>query len=758
MCIGRRSTKAREPSSPIQAPHPANNIDDDLSSAFQSLSVHSVPDKTTTSIQHIQVIPTPLPTPPPSNPSFPPSKIPTFPRSQPPTCPHCGWIPKYRNTVLPSNPNGNADRPYYICVKCKENSANSSPDGRTKTSRQRDKPGWISWDDKIGIHHKNRPCFCGYASRQDRAGVDSYYPGGGFWTCALGACDYLSFRKDGLTIREAQKKGFENYDDGFEPWLLRTLPGRITFASLAAVELNLTVFKESDWRDHIGSICKQSMADSDSDEDLKRAIQLSLQSVEPQVKASGVQVQRNIINFDSDDETKTDESDTEIRGQKKDLPEPEVVSVAASTGMLGLDRKAMEQDRLARKRKASISPPPPRKVARHIDSTPKFLTSRSTAEKVLLDKQSTLHALPSHASPPALTFPKGTVKKTWLFGYPRQGDDIKIEEILQKNDLGIAVLSSFQWDVEWLLRKLNTKTTQVVLVMQADTAEIKAQYRQETASMPNLRLCFPSMEGQINCMHSKLMLLSYPSHLRIVVPTANLVPYDWGETGVMENMVYLIDLARLPTPQPTSQQKMTDFSDDLIYFLQAMGLDQSIIDSLYHFDFSATRDLAFVHTIGGAHTGDDEPWRRTGYCGLGRAISRLGLASNDQQALDINYVTSSIGSLNLEFLSTLYLAARGDDGTKEYYEWRNVTLGKKAKDYSTQMKRKADAQEQLRKEIDEGFRIYFPSQETVKASKGGPGCGGTICFQRKWWESSTFPRQLMRDCKSRRGGALMHNK
>lgn len=41
-------------------------------------------------------------------------------------------------------------------------------------------------------------------------------------------------------------------------------------------------------------------------------------------------------------------------------------------------------------------------------------------------------------------------------------------------------------------------------------------------------------------MHSKLMLLSHPNHLRIVVPSANLVPYDWGETGVMENVRQLL--------------------------------------------------------------------------------------------------------------------------------------------------------------------------------------------------------------------------
>ena len=37
-------------------------------------------------------------------------------------------------------------------------------------------------------------------------------------------------------------------------------------------------------------------------------------------------------------------------------------------------------------------------------------------------------------------------------------------------------------------------------------------------------------------MHSKLQLLKYPEYLRIVIPTGNLVPYDWGESGVMENV------------------------------------------------------------------------------------------------------------------------------------------------------------------------------------------------------------------------------
>lgn len=37
------------------------------------------------------------------------------------------------------------------------------------------------------------------------------------------------------------------------------------------------------------------------------------------------------------------------------------------------------------------------------------------------------------------------------------------------------------------------------------------------------------------------MLLFYAERLRIVVPSANLVPYDWGEKGgTMENVCELV--------------------------------------------------------------------------------------------------------------------------------------------------------------------------------------------------------------------------
>lgn len=467
------------------------------------------------------------------------------------------------------------------------------------------------------------------------------------------------------------------------------------------------------------------MDTSDEDEDLKKAIALSLQEQESQTLAD-----KEIIDLDSAGG---------IPNAPVTVPPPSTPTLN-SHSFLGLDRKAMEQERLARKRKASISPPPPRKAMKESASS----TTRPSNLKLTQNMEPSTGA----GGPPYLG---GTVKKTWAFGHERK-DDIKIEEVLQRNHLNLAVLSSFQWDVGWLFNKLDTTTTQLYFVMQAKDDATKRQYEMETSSMANLRLCFPSMEGQINCMHSKLMLLSYPTHLRVVIPTANLVPYDWGETGVMENMVFLIDLPRKPDDQHTPITELTAFGKDLIYFLQAMGLEDTVVQSVHKYDFSKTKDLAFVHTIGGAHVGD-EARSRTGYCGLGRAVRQLGLDTH--KSLKIDFVTSSVGSLNIGFLTTLYLAAQGDDGLMEY-DWRNP---KKTKAKSSGIDKEAkDFQDQVENDVNKDFRIYFPTRDTVVASKGGAPCGGTICFQSKWYDSPTFPRHLLRDCKSQRKGMLMHNK
>ena len=201
------------------------------------------------------------------------------------------------------------------------------------------------------------------------------------------------------------------------------------------------------------------MSTSDDDEDLRQAIALSLQD---QLNGPGLTLKEAIeLDSETEDEDEAahtaDDMDRGVHNRIADSPQYDVEAAtgesagkltgsegsnpASSLSFLGIDRKKMEQERLARKRRVSISPPPPRKI-------PKTSPGASIQAS---DRQ-----LDS-----CKNFPRGTVKKTWAFGCPRTSEDIKLEEVLQRQDLNLAVLSSFQWDVEWLLAKIDTRSMSV---------------------------------------------------------------------------------------------------------------------------------------------------------------------------------------------------------------------------------------------------------------------------------------------------------
>jgi hypothetical protein len=192
--------------------------------------------------------------------------------------------------------------------------------------------------------------------------------------------------------------------------------------------------------------------------------------------------------------------------QAKTVPEKNktLVSTPTTFGILqGLDRKKMERERLLRvnkrKRKSSQSPPQsPRRDTQRVKSTesniqeniqklqilPEHSTSISKADKtvgeLILNNGNRRYDVISFQGQQALNtsgvqFPDGVVKKTWAYGFPRQ-NDIKLEEVLQKETLQIAILSAFQVEPEWVARKLKLDT-KVIWVLQAQTdAEVSLKY------------------------------------------------------------------------------------------------------------------------------------------------------------------------------------------------------------------------------------------------------------------------------------------
>ncbi|KAL6885362.1 phospholipase D/nuclease [Trichoderma longibrachiatum] len=393
-----------------------------------------------------------------------------------------------------------------------------------------------------------------------------------------------------------------------------------------------------------------------------------------------------------------------------------------------LDRRAMEQERLERLAKQKRSPanedndtdddvveiPPPKRQATTSTSVAKGKESKMT-------KSMPAPASASLAAPnSSLPYPNGTVKRTWARGLARTGDDITIEEVFQKDQLELALLSSFQWDEEWMLSKLDISKTKLLLLA---FAKDEAQKNQMRGNVPaNIKFCFPPMYG-VGAMHSKLQLLKYPNRLRVVIPTGNLVPYDWGETGVMENMVFLIDLPRLENPA-TTPQSPTAFYTELVYFLQATGVGDKMVASLSNYDFSKTSDIAFVHTI----------------------VAALGLATSSPIEVDL---LASCCNLHSLCSGNALLTAKGRNGIEDFKSRSGGT--------SSRSKAAKKPDEAALKELQERFRIYFPTERTVAGSRGGRNAGGTICVQAKWWRSPTFPTELVRDVIAR-DRLLVHSK
>ena len=372
------------------------------------------------------------------------------------------------------------------------------------------------------------------------------------------------------------------------------------------------------------------MISSDDEENLRRAIELSLEDA-PASSSS-----KNIVDLTSDLEDDEDDEDlrraiamslhenpkglaydsamgpqngpsryassASVKGEQIAQPEEEVLTTPLSQslnafGIPGLNRRALEQERIARlrKRKRSTSPDRPSKLV--------------PREPVVQPTEPKSNEPPKPHYIPGIQYPKGTFKRTWAYQHPRT-NDIRLEEIFQTSTLKIAVLSSFQFEDIWLFNKINPFKIKHYWIMSAKGDDVQEKLNQELIASGNtgLKLHFPPMHGQIHSMHSKLMLLFNKDHLRVVVPTANMIQPDWGETGrdpmkvgtwqpaVMENSLFLIDLPRHPE-HVLPKQLETSFGKELVSFLEAQKVTQNVIDGLGKFDFSGTSGFAFVHSM-----------------------------------------------------------------------------------------------------------------------------------------------------------------
>jgi hypothetical protein len=313
-------------------------------------------------------------------------------------------------------------------------------------------------------------------------------------------------------------------------------------------------------------------ADSDEDDDMRRAIALSLREVK-RPSSREHHAERSI--------SATSSAIGKRRNSTVFIPKATSPTERRTSFISTTDRATMEKERLARlskrKRESSMDLP---------------------------SKRTTASGTPESSQCTTLQYPRGAIKRTFATKYPRT-DDISIDEVLQADTINIAVISSFMWDAEWLHRKLNPLAVKQIWIMNAKGQDLQQRWVDDMkdTGVPNLRLHFPPMDGMIQSMHSKIMLLFGKEKLRVVVSTANMTPIDWGEVkykhepGLMENSVFLVDLPRRHDGAVGEKDSLTAFGKELIYFLEKQEVEKRVIDGVLKFDFSQTNHLGFVHAM-----------------------------------------------------------------------------------------------------------------------------------------------------------------
>jgi len=548
------------------------------------------------------------------------------------------------------------------------------------------------------------------------------------------------------------------------------------------------------------------------DEDLKMAIAMSLQSQHNSPGLKSTTIDTRADRFNTSDVKQAIALPLQSRvvvadsSQKHDEPEQKAAlpPAQALVGILGLNRKAMEAERLARlKRKRGMDGQSPSPPSRRI-SPPPLRRAAAASASANSRQPFTTTGVPSDNP---FSFPNPRVLLT---SHPSRHSSSGLEAISFRDvvsppssnySLKSVLASSFIVDFDWLLPHFNTATTKFIFVLHAQNDQHRRLLQQDFAGVPNVRLVMPEHLGGGGNMHSKIMLLFFKDDsseiseeiCRVVVPSANLTPADWGVGGVMENVAFVVDL---PSQKATSiAQIETQFKKEVQKQIRAMDVPEDVLRKLENFNFSATRNVGFVHSMSGsralqasstslpdkknffgtsmtstklshgasdpqvldqaqgsASIVQDDP-ARTGLLSLQDTIHSLGLSSTPTDPSyppRLDFITSSLGNLSTPFVRQLYQAACAQlDPTVT----ASATAPKRGKSGSNN----DDAN--LDELIKKNLRIYFPSDETVKKSKGGPNAAGTICFQKKWWETNDLVRDVLCDCVGvRDDGILMHNK
>ncbi|KAM6493152.1 Tyrosyl-DNA phosphodiesterase domain containing protein [Amanita muscaria] len=493
---------------------------------------------------------------------------------------------------------------------------------------------------------------------------------------------------------------------------------------------------------------------SDEDEDLARAIALSLNTTSAK--------KPEIVDLISDDDdshtpgTKARGGTARKTSSKAKAPpnvtnqlthrtvDPVISSFLSERAQLEKERRE-RQKRLRGKGDSSEEESPAKRqrsgsssVSTRTDNSPSSTSSSNSTRTT----PTTAHAPDSSQEQ---FFFDGELRQTATqHAEPRKDGQptFRLTEILGK-DLSFAILSSYSLDMPWIYQFFDPSVP-VIMVAQPDgSGEAILKY-----AFPNWIKTTAALPAGRGCMHMKFMLLFYKTgRLRVVVSTANLIAYDWRD---MENSVWLQDVPLRSSPIPHDPRAPEDFPTVLQRVLHAVKVRPALVtmqkDSNLNLPIKSIEDLRMrwdwskvkVHLIPSI-AGKHEGWPnviKTGHTRLMIAIRNMGLRTSRGRTVTLECQGSSLGYYSTQWMNEFHWSARGES----------------AEDWLDEPKRRREKLPYPR------IKILFPTKKIVQESALGELGGGTIFCKRRQWAAKNFPRDKFYESRSKAGPVLMHSK
>ncbi|KAJ2255291.1 hypothetical protein GGI13_001692 [Coemansia sp. RSA 455] len=327
-----------------------------------------------------------------------------------------------------------------------------------------------------------------------------------------------------------------------------------------------------------------------------------------------------------------------------------------------------------------------------------------------------------------LPFPDGVVRLTRMIGEKENlAEAVTLADIVQRDKLRKALLSTYVLDLNWLLPHFDSSTKLVIVKSYNPNVEQRGIYQSESGQVTLVNPEFGKQGYPI--MHSKLMLLFYDDYVRFVASSANLFDIDWT---LLQNIVFIQDLPYTPTVSAA-----TEFGDTLAGSLRDISVPEAVVQQLRYVDFSRVKIhiVTSVPSAAGRSKFHADSYGLNRLSVVARAIRDPELDDRELYDTTLYCYGSSMGRLTSSYLRNFYASALGS--TPAIIQ-RDGGL----------------SPTDIEGKVKVGFHTLAQGQKNVN----GPLPQQCIKFQTEFYSNPEFPKRALHKIESKVANTLVHAK